>query len=264
MGDLSDFREFSYAAIVLGTVLGSVITASLFAYPFTRLYGRNSFAAAAFATVPIAFYDFWSPVENSPFWPAVHIVHIGSLLIFLAVTATLARRELSGTQVVMVAPASRLPAEVGTSSPRTLLLALLPILAIALYVGHDSVQWDLWEVGLAADTRALKRAGLLSGSLLGPALVALMFAFPVAGLYGRRAGAAGALISAPTAANWLSIYLQEDPSPFLAAAYILAGISLLTLVPLAASKARRQLGDTRLAVVHSETNPSRTGAPTSG
>jgi hypothetical protein len=83
------------------------------------------------------------------------------------------------------------------AQPRWLPVALLPLLAIALFVVEDQIQAAAWSFGGVSEYKELSFLAMAVGAVLGAFLTSLIFAYPVAGLYGRRSAFAAGLICVP-------------------------------------------------------------------
>jgi hypothetical protein len=219
------------------------LASMLLANPIARLYGRFSIVAAGLIAVPAALLLTLEAVTLD-----LNAIQLGVLLVFLPASAAIANRQLSGSRLVIL-PSLPTQVQPGLDPPLWLSLSLLPVLAIALRVIDHELQHFIWDVGFIPDTRVLERTGLLLGAVISPALVAVLFAYPIARLYERRWAAAAVCISAPTALYWSGTYLMDARHPYVVVAYVIKIISLAIFVPFAASKAYRKLGASRLALV---------------
>jgi hypothetical protein len=133
-----------------------------------------------------------------------------------------------------VAPSARLPDEPPSALSLWLSLPLLPVLALLLLIVHHAVQSIAIHVGVMPDSRNLELAGLVLGSILGPAVTAMLFAYPIARLYAQRSALAAILVCAPTIASRIHHYAAVTRLPWTNAISYVQWVSLFLLVPLAA------------------------------
>lgn len=253
-GDAFSIAEFDFAGRLFGSLVGPAVTASLFAYPIARLYSRYSPVVSVIVIVP-------SALSAIPFLDGAGVdvavlygVQLLSLCFFLIAATTLVHRALSGSTLILASESEQ--CETGGANKcapaYALSLVLLPILAVALFVVHDWVQFLVFDVAFLPRARGLQLCGLILGALVGPLSTALAFGYPIARTFGRSCAFAGALISAPTSLFWAFTHLQEVSLPWLRAAYIVVLLSLITLVPITATLILRKVGASRLAVLSSE------------
>lgn len=238
------FDLLSSVAVMSSWALGPLITALIFAYPIARLYSRWSIAAAVLIGLPTILYR----ASGSDDDLVMSLVLTLPLAILLPALAWLAHRALAGSQlqVAVASPDALARAEPAFVSPRALKLVLLPISAGGLFILHDLVQAHVYDFTDLSHTRAIE----FTGSFLGPAVVALAMAYPIARIYGSIAPLIGALISIPTLCYWLPIYLHDGKnySSFDIAECITEMVSTAGLTSLMAWAVLRKLGDSRLVI----------------
>lgn len=134
-----------------------------------------------------------------------------------------------------------------TISAKWLRLVLLPLLAIALFVIHDQVQTAAINVGEVFEYREFALAGVLLGTLAGPIITSLLFAFPIAQIYARFSIGAAVLIVAPTVFH--AFFYLLNISPYWTIVNAGQTVSLVVLTPLVAHLAHRALADSRLTII---------------
>lgn len=131
-------------------------------------------------------------------------------------------------------------------APRWLALALLPSLAAALYFVNQEILYAPVRLANARDFDATSTILLFMAFVVGPMLTALVFAYPLARVYARRAAAvAGLVVAFPTIADALHERLHD---PVGNASLVLASGLLAVFVPVVAALAARALAGSRLVV----------------
>jgi hypothetical protein len=108
-------------------------------------------------------------------------------------------------------------------------------------LGHHQVQSVAIHFGLMPTTRNVELAALMLSSILGPAVTAGMFAYPIARLYAHRSALAAILICIPTLIHRIFNYLDVTHLPWTNAMIFTQWICLIVLVPLAAWLVQRRL-----------------------
>lgn len=267
-----NFDDVSSVAIPVSWMIGPLFTALVFAYPTARLYPRFPIAAALLIGLPTILYRGSGLLDNGQFADRMMTVVLTlPTLVLLPALAWVARRALAGSRLVIIKnpaaengnSAAELP---GTVSPRVLMLVLLPLFAISLFILHDLIQPAIWDIAFMPATKALRRAGELVGALIGPALVMLVLAYPIARIYQRHAVVVGMLIPIPTVWHWVLVYLQDSQLPgvhntaFSIATDIVELVSLSAMLALGAWLIRRRLGDSRLVIVAGDARHRDVGA----
>ena len=140
-----------------------------------------------------------------------------------------------------VPPAARLPLEPRSRLAPWQMLVLLPVLAWVLDRAHHVVQATAIGIGTMPVARNAELAALMLSSLLGPAVTAALFAYPIARLYAQRSALAAAVIIAPTLFLRIADHLGEPHLPWTNAILVTQWVSLAVLVPLAAALVHRGL-----------------------
>jgi hypothetical protein len=152
------------------------------------------------------------------------------------------------------APGARLQVEPSMRN-RWLPLALLPVFAVGLHLLHNLVQTIAWDIGMLPDSRPYELAGLLASALIGPAVTAFLFAYPLARLYRRHSALAAALVVAPEALLRIQGMLGSSFLPWSMAILVVHVIALSVLVPMAARLVHRGQARPRVAKAGLTPNP---------
>ena len=126
------------------------------------------------------------------------------------------------------------------AQPRWLQLALLPVLAVALFVVQDQVQAVAWSAGDVSEYKELSLLAMAVAAVLGALVTSLIFAFPVAGVYGRRSSLAAGFVCAP-AIFYSCYYGIGHDQTVLWPIYVFEVISLAIFGPVAAAVANSTL-----------------------
>jgi hypothetical protein len=235
----------SSSLMVVHLLVTPLLTASTFVYPLARLYGRYAVAVAAL----VGLYATWSQVGLGDLRVGLFM---GSLMFWTSALMMFAthvcRFWLAGSDLAIV------PGDgAAHASPKWLMLTILPLAAQALY--NLELTWgppvSNALLALAGDSAlAWRVAAILSHAVIA-ALMALVFAYPIARPYARRARLAALAVAMPCALYWASFALDAARTghPIRTMLYLVEGVSLLALVPVAAWWVQRRLADSRLAVV---------------
>lgn len=134
-----------------------------------------------------------------------------------------------------------------TTAPRWLALTMLPVLAAAALMVDMEVQKRAWDIGSRPDIREIAQAGELFGSLAGPFIVALLFCYPIARLYGRYASLAAVLIALPSGAY--DVLSTMPQATFIRVLFATEALFLVLFMATNAWLARRALAGSRLALL---------------
>lgn len=186
----SNFDEASSNLLPLGQLLAPLLAACFVAYPLARLYGKD-WKPACLGVIVI--YAGWQGITHFDLDEALRsFVLLLQLFLFVFVLAGLAAlaRFVMHNSIVVVVPDT----EAGNPGTLTLKLALLPVLAVAMFINREHWQ-EVLDFAQLSSTTLGKRSILISSAILGPATLALAFAFPIARIYGLHALAAGFLAS---------------------------------------------------------------------
>ena len=233
--------EYELGPLFTGFLVAPMIVGLVFCVPLARLYPRRTLLAAIAICLPSVLY-----LAGTDFEGASSLFAFGlPLLLAVPGAAWAANHALAGSQLAVT--------EVGEvqagASPRVLLVLLLPLIAMGLFILHEILQYRLLDVGMLPTSSAWKRAGMLVASVVAPALLAILFAYPIARCYGRHAGWLGAAIALPTAIHWLQgVFDGTLTQPFSIAAFVLGAAMLCLLMALAAFWMRARLRTTRLLI----------------
>jgi hypothetical protein len=236
------YDGLSSAAVLLGMFLGPVVTALLFAYPLGRVYARHAALAALAIIAPTVAYGmdgrFDDLVDNFPL-----VITFASLVMWMPIVATLAARAMARSRLAVAS--EPLPG----IAPIALKGWLLPLLAIGFYILRDLVQPVAWDLAVMPVDHTVERASLLVMALLGPALVALVLAYPVARIYERHAVRVGLVVAAPTALYWAKDLASDSHTVVGWIIFAIHIASLAALLAVMAGVVRHRLGESRLRVV---------------
>lgn len=97
-------REFQLPLLILAAVVAPALTASAFAYPIARSYGRHSAMAGLVICAPASLY--WTfvhlPEVQLPWTVAAYTIVVVSLLVFFPLAAEIVRRRLGDSRLVVV------------------------------------------------------------------------------------------------------------------------------------------------------------------
>jgi hypothetical protein len=241
----ADRRGASLSVLLaIAFLVGPAITATLFAHPLARLYGRFAEAVAAL----LGLYAAWTLSEAD----GSTGIGLGAMALWVGGVAMFAthvcRYWLAGSELAIErvhdAPAA---------TPRWLMLSMLPIATVALYwlevdIGHGVTDALL---KLADGSRPGRRVAALLSRVVIAAVVALVFAYPLARLYGRRAWLVALAMTLPTSFFWTGLAVDAAKSGYWGrvAVALVEVVGLLTLVPLAAGWVQKRLAGSRLVVV---------------
>lgn len=125
-------------------------------------------------------------------------------------------------------------------------LSLLAVLALALFAVDDAVQAFAWRLGDASEFAEVSILGRLVGSILGPLITAMLFAYPIARLNSRRSPLVPLATTVPVAVSTLA-YLRHATTD--ASAVLITHLcAVCIIVPVCASLAGRCLPHTRLLI----------------
>jgi hypothetical protein len=237
--------EDSAAMIVWGHMLGPLLAAVFIAYPLARIYEADWKLACVGIVVPIL--GFYLDMLGGPGEPIEAIpLLIGPVLfaIFVPALAATAHRAMPASRLVV----SNFDApHAAARSPLALRLLLLPVLVVGFFIFRSTLQSALFDIGFLPTTRTGDRIGMLLASVLGPALLALYFAFPIGRIYGRHAFVVGAIVPS-IALLWHRHMLTDYHLPWVGFAYALHLGALAGLPPLAAWWIAPRFFQTRLAI----------------
>jgi hypothetical protein len=131
-----------------------------------------------------------------------------------------------------------------TPVPRWLYLSLLPAIAVALWAVDDTIQTLAWRFGGVFDIAEFDFAGRLLGSLVGPAVTATLFAYPIARLYSRYSSVVSAIVIVPVVVSAMPVL--DGASVDVGVLYGVQVLSLCALLITATTLAHRALGSSRL------------------
>ena len=113
--------------------------------------------------------------------------------------------------------------------PRSLQLAILPALAIALFFAHGWIAAEFSELPSLFQTRPTKLAALFAGSVLAAAAVSLIFAYPLVVTYGGHSFLAAVFISVPTVCYRASFISSTSGKFFVALTLVMELVALAVL-----------------------------------
>jgi hypothetical protein len=236
------FDGLSSAGALLGVVFGPVVTALLFAYPLGRVYARQAALAALAIIVPTVAYGMAGRLDDLV-QNFTLVIAFASLALWMPVVATLAARAMARSRLAVAS--EPLPGV----APAFLKGWLLPLLVLGFFILRDLVQPVAWDLAVMPVDHTVERASLLVMALLGPALVALVLAYPVARIYERHAVRVGLVVAAPTALYWAKDYGSDSHTVVGWIIFVVHIASLAALLAVMAGVIRHRLGESRLRVV---------------